>query len=78
MTEEHTYKDHAFFDVTPDMIAEPDHKGRMPVGSMTDRELLLELVTSVRKIEDTVDSFFGDLKSGRINPMSLLTGMFKG
>lgn len=67
-----------FIEVTPDMIDGPDDKGRMPLGSLTDRELLLEIADNSRKVADLVEQFFGDLKSGKINPMQLITGMFRG
>lgn len=52
----------------------PDEKGREHPHTMSERELLEELVITQRKVDDLVNSFFSDLKSGKINPMSLLTG----
>jgi len=50
---------------------------RRPVNEMTDRELLEEMAESQRKVADLVNGFFGDLKSGRINPMQMMMGAFK-
>ncbi len=35
---------------------ENDDKGRAPIGLMTDRELLEELVTTVRQLGDALES----------------------
>ena len=54
-----------------------DAQGRRHVATMTDRELLEELVTNSRSVADLVNGFFGDLKSGKINPMQMMMGAFK-
>lgn len=59
-----------------DMDVPTEH--RPEPQDMTDRQLLEELVRNSRKVESLVTQFFGDLKSGKINPMQLITGMFKG
>lgn len=65
-------------EVDIDEIMQPDDKGRMPLGSLDDRELLLEIASNSRKVADLAEEFFKDLRSGKINMMSLFTGLFKG
>jgi hypothetical protein len=48
-----------------------------PANELTDRELLIEAVTHLRTIDDLVSGFFGDLKSGKINPMQMIMGAMK-
>jgi len=52
--------------VLSDSTYAPDEKGREHVHIMTDRELLEEQVTTLRRIDDTVSSF---VKSLETNPM---------
>lgn len=54
-----------------------DDKGRVLPEYLSERELLIETVMQLRTIADLVNGFFGDLKSGKINPMQFMTGMFK-
>jgi len=49
----------------------PDDKGREHVHVMMDRELLEELVTTVRRVEDTVMSFLGSMQQ---HPMMKMMG----
>lgn len=54
-----------------------DDKMRTMPWAMTDREMLEEMTLNSRKVSDMVEGFFGDLKSGKINPMSLIMGAMK-
>jgi hypothetical protein len=56
----------------------PDDKGREHPHTMTDRELLEEMVVSQRKLADLVNGFFDDFKNGRINPMKMMMGGVMG
>lgn len=54
-----------------------DEQGRLFISDMTDREVLEETLLNSRKVADLVNGFFGDLKSGKINPMQMMMGMMK-
>lgn len=57
-------------------IVEKDAKGRYPVEAMTDRELLVEAVLTMRKTQDTVEQFIADMAQ---NPMlRMMAGKFGG
>jgi hypothetical protein len=51
---------------------------RKPVTELTDRELLEEIALHSRSVADLVNGFFGDLRSGKINPMQMMMGIMKG
>lgn len=51
-----------------------DHKGREVVSTMTERQLLEEMVSTIRRVEDTVVSFVDSMSN---NPMmATLSKMF--
>lgn len=55
----------------------PDEKGREHPHTMSDREILEELLLGHRKVVDLVNGFFADFKNGKINPLQMMGGMFK-
>lgn len=59
-------------------VRKRDHKGRLEIAEMYDQEKIDEILNNSRQVQDLVNDFMGDLKSGKINPMSLIMGKLRG
>lgn len=53
-----------------------DEQGREHPHTMSDREILEEILVSQRKVADLVNGFMGDLRTGKISPLKMMGGMF--
>ena len=71
------YRESSIEDFEGPNVYTPDDQGREHPHTMSDREILEELLMSQRKVADLVNGFFADFKSGKINPLQMMGGIFR-